>query len=131
MPTPYLCRGTAAELTMLNRTRNGLRKDVLPGVSGSRAGNEDARCCNPPSNGQWREGGGIRDRADPDVLRLEGFYETLGHAVSFRTFNRGKHGRGCARAISMVLRTAKIDPLSDSHSTGCGAQLAAKRFSMH
>src|ERR1700730_13904766 len=41
-----------------------------------------------------------------------------------------KHGtRLSARAISMVLWAAKIDPLSESHCTGCGARIAPKRFS--
>src|SRR6185437_16251617 len=34
-----------------------------------------------------------------------------------------------ATAISMVLWAAKIEPLSDSHCTGCGAQIAPKRCS--
>jgi len=39
------------------------------------------------------EGSGrIRDRADPDVIALEGFDEGLGHAVAFRAFDRGEAG---------------------------------------
>jgi hypothetical protein len=36
-----------------------------------------------------------------------------------------KHGT----AISRVLWAAKIEPLSDSHCTGCGARIAPKRCS--
>src|SRR5271170_7707765 len=35
-------------------------------------------------------GGSIRDRANPDVIALEGLYESLGHAVAFRAFDRGE-----------------------------------------
>src|SRR5216683_875691 len=41
-----------------------------------------------------------------------------------------KHGtRLRATAISMVLWAAKIEPLSESHCTGCGARIAPKRCS--
>src|SRR5215475_6267687 len=41
-----------------------------------------------------------------------------------------KHGtRLSARAISMVLWAAKIEPLSDSHCTGCAARSVPKRCS--
>ena len=41
-----------------------------------------------------------------------------------------KHGtRLRAKAISMVLWAAKIEPLSDSHCTGCGARSVPKRCS--
>src|SRR5205807_9839572 len=33
---------------------------------------------------------GIRDRTDPDIVALEGLYESLGHAVALRAFDRGK-----------------------------------------
>ena len=33
---------------------------------------------------------GIRDRADPDIVTLEGFDEGLGHAVAFWAFDRGE-----------------------------------------
>src|SRR6516162_5039500 len=43
-----------------------------------------------------------------------------------------KHGaRLSARAILMVLWAAKIEPLSESHCTGCGARIVPKRFSTH
>src|SRR5271170_7652471 len=35
-------------------------------------------------------GGSIRDRANPDVIALEGLYESRGHAVAFRAFDRGE-----------------------------------------
>src|SRR5436190_20890585 len=34
-----------------------------------------------------------------------------------------------AKAVSIVLWAAKIDPLSESHCTGCGARTLPKRFS--
>src|ERR1051325_1026522 len=41
-----------------------------------------------------------------------------------------KHGtRLRARAISIVRGAAKIEPLSESHCTGCGAQIRPKRCS--
>ena len=41
-----------------------------------------------------------------------------------------KHGtRLSPKAISMVRWAAKIEPLSESHCTECGAQIAAKRCS--
>src|SRR4051812_4449666 len=36
---------------------------------------------------------GIRDRADPDIVALEGLHKSLGHAVAFRAFNRGESTR--------------------------------------
>src|SRR5256885_4020661 len=41
-----------------------------------------------------------------------------------------KHGtKLSATAISMVLWAVKIEPLSDSHCTGCGARIEPKRCS--
>jgi hypothetical protein len=74
--------------------------------------------------------GGIRDRADPDVVALEGLHEGLGHAVALRAFDGVKHGtRLSPKAISMVRWAAKIEPLSESHCAECGARIAAKRCS--
>ena len=43
-----------------------------------------------PAVDEGEGGSGIRDRTDPDVVALEGFDESLGHAVAFRAFDRGE-----------------------------------------
>ena len=41
-----------------------------------------------PAIDEGKSGSGIRDRADPDVVALEGFDERFGHAVALRAFDR-------------------------------------------
>src|SRR5438874_10844970 len=83
-----------------------------------------------PAIDQGESGSSIGDRVHPDVIALEGLHERLAHAVAFRAFERVKQGtRLSAKAVSIVLRAAKIDPLSESHCTGCGARILPKRFS--
>src|SRR5690242_5374935 len=40
-----------------------------------------------PGIDQSKSGSGVGDRADADLVALEGFDEGLGHAVAFRTFD--------------------------------------------
>ena len=57
-----------------------------------------------PAIDETKGGRGIWDRADPDVITLEGLHESLGHAVAFRAFDRGEARHQVERqAISMVL----------------------------
>src|SRR5437762_10325517 len=67
-----------------------------------------------PAIDQGEGGSSIGDRVHPDVIALEGLHERLGHAIALGAFDR---------------RAAKIDPLSESHCTGCGARISPKRFS--
>jgi hypothetical protein len=58
-------------------------------------------------------------RADAHKIALEGLHECRGHSVAFGTFDWVKHGgRLSATAISIVLRVAKIEPLSGSATYG-------------
>ena len=43
-----------------------------------------------PTIDESKGGSGIWDRADPDVIALEGLHECLGHAVAFRAFDGGE-----------------------------------------
>jgi hypothetical protein len=56
------------------------------------------------------EGGGIGYWTDPDIVAVEGFHKSLGHAVAFRTSDRGeRRARLSAKAILIVLWAMKID----------------------
>jgi hypothetical protein len=43
-----------------------------------------------PAIDEGKRGERIRDRANPDIVALEGLNEGLGHAVAFRAFDRGE-----------------------------------------
>src|SRR4029077_12969264 len=82
-----------------------------------------------PAIDECESGGGIGDRVPPNVIALEGLHKRLGHPRALGAFDRRETRHEIARAISMVLWAAKIDPLSESHCTGCGARIAPERFS--
>src|SRR5437870_13603902 len=73
---------------------------------------------------------GIRDRTDPDIVALEGLYESLGHAVALGAFDRGE-------AWDQVERHGDLDgfvggedrAVVGHHCTGCGARIEPKRRS--
>ena len=43
-----------------------------------------------PAINEGESGSGIGDRADPDIVALEGLHEGLGHAVALGAFDRGE-----------------------------------------
>src|SRR6266568_5194052 len=43
-----------------------------------------------PAIDESKSRSGIRDWADPDIVALEGLYESLGHAVALGAFDRGE-----------------------------------------
>jgi hypothetical protein len=84
-----------------------------------------------PSIDEGKRGERIRDRADPDIVALEGLDEGLGHAVAFRAFDRGE-------ARGKIERQGDLDGLVGgedradigNHCTGCGERIVPKRRSM-
>src|SRR3954451_9273144 len=85
-----------------------------------------------PASDQCKGACGIGYRAYPDVIAFERFDEGLCHAVALRTLDWGKarfevQGQGDVDRLA----AAKIDPLSVSHCTLCGARLPPKRRSTH
>jgi hypothetical protein len=73
---------------------------------------------------------GIGDRADPDIVAFQGFDERFGHAIAFRAFDwREAWQQVESTAISVVLWAAKIEPLSESHCTACGARIVPQHCS--
>src|SRR5437762_2049488 len=83
-----------------------------------------------PAIDQGESGSSIGDWVHPDVIALERLHQRLGHAVLSGLSTGVKPGtRLSAKAVSIVLWATKIDPLSESHCTGCGARISPKRFS--
>src|SRR5438105_860285 len=81
-----------------------------------------------PAVDESEGGSGVWDQAYANVVALQGFDEGLGHTVALRAFDRGE-ARYQIQRQGDLLWAAKIDPLSDSHCTGCGARIAPKRRS--
>jgi hypothetical protein len=67
---------------------------------------------------------GASNRADPDIIALEGLAKASAIPLLSGLSTGVKHGaRLSAKAISIVLWAAKIEPLSDNHCTRCGAPI--------
>ena len=65
------------ELTPSHRTRNGLGKDVLPGRAITQPGMwVNGVVVLHPAIDQSKSRSGIEDRADPDIVALEGLHES-------------------------------------------------------
>src|SRR5205814_399294 len=108
-----------------------VERECTRAVIGTPTGNAGAWCCSPhPAIDQGESGSSIGDWVHPDVIALERLHQRLGHAVLSGLSTGVKPGtRLSAKAVSIVLWATKIDPLSESHCTGCGARISPKRFS--
>jgi hypothetical protein len=74
--------------------------------------------------------GGVRQWTDASLVALERFDEGFGYAVCLQLCTWVKHGTKLRSAAkSSVSLAVKGLPLSDSHSTACGAWTVPKRSS--
>ena len=75
-------------------------------------------------------GSGIRNRTDPDIVALKGFDKGFGHAVAFGALHRRETWDEIERQCGLVVLWAvKIEPLSESHCSACGARILPNRLS--
>jgi len=85
-----------------------------------------------PSVDEFERCRGVGDWADPDGIALKGFHKGLGQTIPLLSgLSTGvkQATRLSAVAISIVRWAVKIEPLSDSHCTACGARILPSRCS--